>query len=243
MADINGTSATAVGSIVLIADDLPWTTTLAGYLAAEGFVVVVDHTGATARGPGARAADAVVVDLDLHGSSALEVCASWCRTSSAPVLAVAGTRDEATLLAAYAAGADLVARRDISPRQFLAHLRSVLRRVPRRVEVPGSDVVLPLPIELDRDRRVAIIRGTPVVLTDQEVEFLGALTTRAGRVVSRAELTAAAGLGSPSERTIDFFVRRLREKLEQVDGERRITTVRGVGFRFVVRAAADEVPI
>ena len=223
--------APIVGSIVLVADDNPWTARTAAFLQLEGFGVDIDVTGAAAVDGRARFADAAIVDLGLAALRAIDVCAAWRSASKAPILALTRRRDEASLLEAYAAGADHVAPIDITSRQLLARLRSVLRRVPapRR---PVQEAVDLMPIRLDAERSVATVNGIQIALTRQELAFLGLLVGRAGRVVGRAELSAALQLPAPSERSIDFFVRRLREKLERVDCHRRIVVVRGVGFRY-----------
>ncbi len=221
-----------VASIVVIADESVWRQRTAAFLANEGLAVVVDPLGDAAFDARARDADAAVIDLRLSARPATEVCAVWRTQSTAPILALANTRDEATVLDAFAAGADHVASIDVTDRQLLARLRSVLRRAPSRRGTRTEAVVAPSPILLDVDRRVALVQGTKVFVTQQEFEFLELLIKRAGRVVSRSELSASLRSVSSSDRAVDFFVRRLREKLESVDGQRRIIVVRGVGFRF-----------
>lgn len=230
-----------VGSIVVIADDSTWRQRTAAFLANEGYLVLVDPSGETAFGLQARAADAALIDLGLTARPATEVCAAWRRQAASPVVAVASACDEATVLGAYAAGADHVAPIDITARQLLAHLRSVLRRSPSRRGPRPEPVVESSPVVLDAERNVVIVLGTKVAVNRQELELLELLTKRAGRVVTRQEIGAALEPGSGSRLAIDSVVRRLREKLESVDGQRRITVVRGVGFRFEVGPAAGAV--
>lgn len=229
--------APTLATIVLIADVGPWSERTSGFLDAEGFLVLPDPTGDAAFDHRARSADAAIVDLGLSARPAIEVCAAWRSRSAAPIMALARVRDETTLLDAYAAGADQVAPIDITGRQLLARLRSVLRRSPVRRTLAASASDDRVPIRLDPGQLVAVVNGTQVPITQPELEFLELLIDRAGRVVARAELSAALQLPSSSERAIDFFVRRLREKLERVDPHRRILVVRGVGFRFDASSA------
>lgn len=221
-----------LATVVLIADIGPWSERTAVFLDGEGFLVLPDPTGDAAYDQRARAADAAIVDLGLSARPAVDVCAAWRSRTAAPIMALARVRDETTLLDAYAAGADQVAPIDITGRQLLARLRSVLRRTPARRPAVASVIGDTVPIRLDPGRAIAVVNGIHVPVTQQEFEFLELLIDRAGRVVARAELSTTLQLPSSSERAIDFFVRRLREKLERIDPHRRILVVRGVGFRF-----------
>lgn len=226
-----------VGSIVVMADDTIWRQRSCAFLASEGFVVVLDPAGDAAFDVRARTADAGLVDLGLAARSATGVCTAWKSQSSSPIVAVTSVFREATVLRAYEAGADHVARIDITERQLLAHLRSVLRRAPaRREQTPAVRAELS-PVLVDAERNVVIVMGTKVAVTNQEREFLELLIQRSGRVVTRAEISGSLQSGPASSGAIDSVVRRLREKLEGVDGQRRITVVRGVGFRF------DDAPV
>ena len=75
------------------------------------------------------------------------------------------------------------------------------------------------------------VDGAVVSLSKRELEVLRTLLSRPGRVVTRAEL-AGSWPALSADRRLDFVIRRLRQKLEMVDGRRRINSVRGVGFRF-----------
>jgi DNA-binding response OmpR family regulator len=146
------------------------------------------------------------------------------------VFAIGDTNDEAAVLAAYAAGADHVAPIDVSPRQLLARIRAALRTSP--VGRPRAGVADALPVRIDADRMVAVVGDVEVALTPAELDVLHLMVERSGRLLTRAALRSMVeGLGS-SERAVDFFIRRLRAKLEQAEGVRRIQVVRGVGFRF-----------
>lgn len=232
---VPGTPVPVVATVAVIANAGGWVDELVEFLGSEGFAVVLDPDGGSAFDHRCRTADAAVIDLQLATRSATTVCAAWRRRSLAPVLAVTGTRDEATVLAAFTAGADHVVVKDVTCRQIVAHLRSLLRRVPPRRGGPDSPPTDPS-FELGADRRSAVVLGRTVRLTDEEFELLALLLERRGGVVTRAELASALVYSSDSSRAVDFFVRRLREKLEHADGRRRIVVVRGVGFRYATAA-------
>lgn len=227
------TTGTPMGATVaLIADDPAFLVTMEATLTGEGFCVEVDARGDLAYDlDRLRGVDLSLIDLGLRERPGVEVCEALRSRSSAPVLATARVADEPTVLAAFAAGADQFTPLDTSPRQFVARLRSLLRRLPQAVVAPP--VLRGVgPVVLDAGLGAVVVRGTTVALSAQEFDVLGALVARPGRVVTRRELLGIHGSLSQSDRRLDFVIRRLRQKLEGVDGRRRITVVRGVGFRF-----------
>lgn len=224
-----------LATVTVIADDGWWSRDLVAFLGLEGFAVTLDPAGDSAFDHRSRGTDAAVIDLRLTARSATAVCVAWRRRSNAPIVAMTASREEPAVLSAFTAGADHVVMIDATPRQIVAHLRALLRRVPpkRGRSVPAA-VSASVPVALGEDGRSAVVHGRPVKLTDEEVQMLSLFLDRPGRVVTRRELASTVVYASGSARAVDFFVRRLREKLEEVDTHRRIVVVRGVGFRFVV---------
>lgn len=225
--------APLVGSLLIVADVRRWVDETAAYLRAEGFEITVDATGRSVDGVAPADTDALLVDFGLTARPGPEICAAWRDRTEAPIFAVAAGDDEATAIAAFAAGVDAFCSSDVSQRQLLARIRSMLRRFPPRRRALAS-VPDDLPVGLDEQTRCAVVLGTKIPLTDAEFAVLRVLVLRAGRVVSRDELVEALHTGKDRfrDRSLDFVVRRVREKLETVDTGRRIMTVRGVGFRF-----------
>jgi two-component system response regulator RegX3 len=215
--------------VVVVARPSGWHDETVACLADNGFAVVEDPTGSCAFDHRARTAAAAVVELDGPAGSASEILRAWRSRSAAAVFAIGDTNDEAAVLAAYAAGADHVAPVDVSARQLLARVRAALRTSP--VGRPRAEVVA-APVRIDAERMVAVVGDVEVALTPAELDVLHLMVERSGRLLTRAALRSMVdGLGS-SERSVDFFIRRLRAKLEQAEGVRRIQVVRGVGFRF-----------
>lgn len=227
--------ANAVASVLLAVDGPTWLHDVLPELTREGFHCVVDPTGESALDSDlVSAVDIAIVDLGLRHMSGVAVCAAFRSRSDAPIIAVVGVRDEGSVLDAFAAGADHVALSDVSARQVIARMRALLRRWPPGT---GRAAVVPVgPVQLD-DLDGALVHGRRVPLLREEYEVLRALLQRPGRVVTRRELQGL-GLGAPSSRSLDVVVRRLRQKLEAIDGIRRIRAVRGVGFRFDAEGCA-----
>ncbi len=226
-------------SITIIGNDGWWIYRVLTTLQGAGFHASIDTTGDAAFTEQGARSDAAIVALDLTHRSGSAVCAAWRARWTSPILAVAPDRDETVVLAAFAAGADHVVSADITDRLLLARLGSLLRRSPRRADVVGPDGV-PDDIVVDDSGRFALVQGTEVALTQLEVDFLRLLLRRAGRVVMRTELQDLTDRTHGTS-SVDTTVRRLRRKLAAADPRRRITAVRGVGFRLDVIADADVV--
>lgn len=224
-----GLVAPVIATVTVVSGSQWWSEELVTYLGTEGFAVILDPIGQSAFDHRSRAADAVIVDLRLTARSPLAVCVAWRRRSTAPIVAIA-PRDENAVIAAFTAGADQVLVEDSTNRQLVAHLRATLRRVPPRRAV--VDPVEDAPVQLGDDGRSAVVSGRSIRLSEEEFGMLSLLLSRPGRVVPRYDLASMLVYASGSPRAVDFAVRRLREKLEDVDDRRRIVVVRGVGFRF-----------
>jgi len=142
-----------------------------------------------------------------------------------PVLMLTARGDEADRVVGLELGADDYVAKPFSSRELLARLRAVLRRAQ-----PGGagERLTAAGIVVDLDAREVTVDGEPVEVTGLELDLLAALVRRAGRVVPRSALLAEAGRDdvTVSERAVDVHVSKLHKKL----GERRIRTVRGVGY-------------
>ncbi|MGK2950660.1 MAG: response regulator transcription factor [Acidimicrobiales bacterium] len=219
-------------SILLVVDNGEWHRDVLTLLEADGYAVRIDDRGDIALDP-ACPFDLAVVDLRLRGGSAVAVCASLRARAGLPIIVLSAGASEQEVLAAYAAGADQCLRRSAGPHEVRSRIRALLRRTP-----PTDRVLIDMrdsdgPVTLDPATGMATVGGIEVPLTQPESAILHALLRRPGRVVPRSELLDLR-LGSGPPRVLDSLVRQLRIKLEQTDGTRRIVTVRGVGFRFLL---------
>ena len=220
---------------VLVVDDEPRIVELArDYLEHGGFAVVTATDG-----PGAleavrrRAPDLVVLDLGLPGLDGLDVTREIRRSSSVPIVILTARDDEVDKLVGLELGADDYLTKPFSPRELVARVRAVLRRV--EAAAAPSDVVRAGELVLDLPRMRAEVAGRAIELTPTEFQLLATLATRPGRVFTRSQLLDAIhGIAFESfERAIDTHVKNLRRKLESDPRRPRlIQTVYGVGYRF-----------
>ena len=221
---------------VLVVEDEPDIRSLiVHHLTRDGFRCRTAATGAEAlTRVRAAAPDLVVLDLMLPEMTGLEVCRRLRgdpATAEVPIIMLTAKADEVDRIVGLEMGADDYVAKPFSPKELVARVRAVLRRTR-----PG-DTVRPLAaggVSLDTARHLVTVDGRPVELTPKEFDLLHTLLEAAGRVLSREHLLNRVwGYSRADEiesRTVDVHIRRLRAKLGAE--ERRITTIKGVGYRF-----------
>ncbi len=214
--------------ICVIEDEVVIASAVAARLRAEGFVVEVAHDGHAGVALCERVRpDLVVLDLMLPGLDGLEVCRRVQRDRQVPVLMLTARGDESDVLVGLAVGADDYVTKPFSPRELVARVRALLRRVERRPAPPG-DAVRIGSLEVDPAARLVRIEGQTVHLTPTEFDLLALLCARPGVVFSREQLLAEVWgwRDGSGQRTVDSHVRGLRRKL----GADLVRTVHGVGY-------------
>lgn len=217
--------------ILLVDDDTRLHDLLASYLTQNGFAVSVAPDGP--RGLAALASgtfDAVLLDVMMPGMDGIEVVRRIRAKSSIPILMLTARGDEADRVVGLEIGADDYIAKPFSPRELLARLRAVLRRV--GPDAAGERLVAG-DIAIDVPGRIVTVAGKSADLTGIEFDILVALARRAGRVVARDALLDEAGRGDVhvSERTVDVHISHLRQKLsDDPRSPKIIKTVRGVGY-------------
>jgi DNA-binding response OmpR family regulator len=214
--------------ICVIEDEEVIASAVAARLRAEGFSVEVAHDGHAGVALCDRVRpDLVVLDLMLPGLDGLEVCRRVQRDRAVPVLMLTARAEESDLLVGLAVGADDYITKPFSPRELVARIRALLRRVERRPSPPG-DIVVIGELEIDPAARLVRIAGDVVHLTPTEFDLLALLAARPGVVFSREQLLAEVWgwRDGSGQRTVDSHVRGLRRKL----GSDLVRTVHGVGY-------------
>jgi DNA-binding response OmpR family regulator len=219
--------------ICVIEDEQVIAAAVAARLRAEGFAVEVAHDGPEGVALCDRVRpDLVVLDLMLPGLDGLEVCRRLQRDRAVPVLMLTARADEADLLVGLAVGADDYVTKPFSPRELVARVRALLRRVERR-PVPPGDAVAVGALEIDPAARRVHVGGEEVHLTPTEFDLLALLAARPGVVFTREQLLAEVWgwRDGSGQRTVDSHVRGLRRKL----GAELVRTVHGIGYALEAR--------
>ena len=217
------------GSLIcVIEDEEVIADSVAKRLRAEGFTVEVAEDGPSGVALCDRVRpDLVVLDLMLPGLDGLEVCRRVQRDRPVPVLMLTARAEESDLLVGLAVGADDYMTKPFSPRELVARVRALLRRVERRPAPPGDASRIGA-LEIDPAARLVKLAGETVHLTPTEFDLLALLAVRPGTVFSREQLLAEVWgwRDGSGQRTVDSHVRGLRRKL----GADLVRTVHGVGY-------------
>lgn len=218
--------------VLLAEDDASIADPLSRALHREGYEVEVVGDGHRAlEVASTRHPDLLVLDLGLPGIDGLEVCRRLRAAGrSIPVLMLTARADEVDFVVGLDAGADDYVAKPFRLAELLARIRALLRRqAPGAIDVNG--------VRMDLAARVVTVDGVEISLANKEFELLRVLIQRAGKVVTRDEILTEVWSDPElkSSKTLDMHMSWLRRKLgEGGPGptERRIATVRGVGFRF-----------
>jgi len=220
---------------ILVVDDEPKIVELArDYLEHAGFAVVsaLDGSEALTRAR-TDAPDLIVLDLGLPKLDGLDVARALRRDSNVPIVILSGRSDETDKLVGLELGADDYVTKPFSPKELVARVRAVLRRIER--PAPPSDIIRASDVTLDVPRMRVRAGDRDVELTATEFQLLAALAREPGRVFTRSQLLDAVhGVAFESyERAIDAHVKNIRRKLESDPREPHyLQTVHGVGYRF-----------
>ena len=222
-------------TILIIEDEPELVKVLRSYLEKGGYKVLTAFKGDTGLKTWENnKPDLVILDLNLPGMDGLDVARTIRRQANTPIIMVTARVEEADRLIGLELGADDYVTKPYSPREVVARVRAVLRRVDQPQEKEKFIQAADLEIDLDG---YAVKRGSlPIDLTPTEFHLLSTLASHPGRVYSRLQLLEATQDGVPYdgyERTIDAHIKNLRAKLEpDPKNPRYIETVFGVGYRF-----------
>jgi DNA-binding response OmpR family regulator len=230
-------------TLLIIDDDEELCAMLAEYLAPEGFVTASAATGPAGlellvRSP----VDLVVLDVMLPELSGFEVLRRLRTISRVPVIMLTARGEEVDRVVGLEMGADDYLPKPFSPRELIARIRAVLRRMPGESAGAGG-VILWGPLRIDLRARTADVGGNDLELTSAELRILELLVRADTRTVTRDELMTQA-LGRrllPTDRSLDTHVSNLRRKLLRFTDRLNVQSVRGSGYALTlapVRAAA-----
>lgn len=224
--------------LLVIDDDVGLCELVAEYLEPEGYRVEAVHDGeaGTARALSGEHA-LCVLDVMLPGINGFEVLRRIRASSSLPVVMLTARGEDVDRIVGLEIGADDYLPKPFNPRELVARINAVLRRVrpDEQDERQAPETLSASDIEMDLGTRVVRRAGEVVELTVVEYDLLEKLLRAPGRIVSKEELVRDVlhRSLSPFDRSIDMHVSNLRKKLgHQVQGVERIKTVRGVGYIY-----------
>jgi DNA-binding response OmpR family regulator len=230
---------------VLIVEDEPALLDALEYsMRKQGYQVLTAVDGRRAvELAGVEHPDLIVLDLMLPGIDGLEVCRTIRKSDNVPIIMLTALSDEIDKVVGLEVGADDYLTKPFGMRELLARVKAQLRRVRLlRAEMAGTGHQEPPrshlvfgDLTIDKDRREVMLANKPISLRPKEFELLLFLALNRHMVLSRDLILERVWDWSYNggSRTVDVHIRWLREKIERdPSAPVRITTVRGVGYRF-----------
>jgi DNA-binding response OmpR family regulator len=224
------------GRILLVEDDDGIRSQTMLLLSEEGYEVDEAASGAQAlAGFRRRRADCVLLDVMLPDMDGFDVCRRLRAHSDVPIIMVTARSDRFDVVAGLEAGADDYVTKPFEPKELMARIRAMLRRVqgfetePDRIELGGRVEIIP-------DEGVVRVEGDEVHLTRTEFRLLCELAARPGRVFTREVLLESVwGYDYIADsKLVDVHVYRLRTKIERdASTPTHLVTVRGLGYKVV----------
>jgi two-component system alkaline phosphatase synthesis response regulator PhoP len=222
----------------LVVDDEPQIVkVLRAYLEKAGFQVVTAGDGNSAVSIFRQSRpDFVILDLNLPGMDGLDVCRTIRRDSNIPILMLTARVEEADRLIGLELGADDYVVKPFSPREVVARVRTIFRRISSETIKP--EIIQAGSLTIDLGGHSVTRSSQSLELTPTEFAILVTLANQPKRVLSRMQIMEQA-MGESFEgyeRTIDAHVKNLRNKLEPNPKKPSyIHTVFGVGYKFEAR--------
>ena len=225
----------AQNSLLIVDDDVELCGLLTERLAEDGFLLRAVHNGREGLELAATGDfSLVILDIMLPDKGGMQVLKELRSRSSVPVLMLTARGDDIDRILGLEIGADDYLPKPFNPRELVARIRAILRRLENRSAEHDArhDLLTNGNITLDVSRREVRVDDEPLSLTTVEFALLETLMRNVGRILTREYLTDIAlgrKLGS-FDRTIDVHISNLRKKLDDRRGDQHIKTVRGSGY-------------
>jgi DNA-binding response OmpR family regulator len=222
--------------IYVVEDDPDVSQLIEHNLRTAGFDVSTFFSGAPVLSEAAMAQPALfLLDIMLPGINGYDLCRQIRqheRLGKTPIIFLSARTQEPDRLQAFDAGGDGYITKPFSPRELIARVRNLLRAQP---EAPSHEIIRLGELEIDIASMTVRVQGKTVLTTVREFRLLEYLARHRGRVFTRDQLLDAVWKEGSfvTPRSIDVFVRRLREKIEHDPRHPRyLRTIRGIGYRF-----------
>ena len=219
--------------LAIIDDDQEILTLLDEYLAKNGFEVEGFADGETFLSRDETEFSLLILDIGLPGIDGLEICRRLRQKSSIPIIMLTAASDDLDRILGLELGADDYLGKPFNPRELLARIKALLRRMHADSTEEISDNL----IEINYAARKASIAGSELELTGAEFDLLCVFQKNIGTVLSRNEIGELlhGRRIDPLDRSIDTNVSRLRQKLsDHFEGE-IIQSVRGKGYVLLLK--------
>ena len=232
-----GISAASRSLVFVVEDEEDIARLISHNLRAAGFDVHSFVSGGSVVEEASREMPALfLLDIMLPGADGFELCRQIRLNpllSSTPIIFLTAKTAEADRVKGLELGGDDYITKPFSPRELVARVRSVLRGLRQMPAIP--EVLRLGELEIDASSMTLHVQGKAVLTTVREFRLLEYLAKHRGRVLTRDQLLDAVWKETPfvTPRSIDVYVRRLREKIEPDPRHPKyLKTLRGIGYRF-----------
>ncbi|MBN2804662.1 MAG: response regulator [Deltaproteobacteria bacterium] len=223
-------------NILIVEDEEKIASLLSDYLQNDGYkTTIISHGDKVVSFVKQSEPALILLDIMLPGKNGTDICLEIRQFSNVPIIMVTAKIDEIDRLLGLGIGADDYICKPFSPREVVARVKAVLRRV---TPAFSDDKIIVGPITIFKQLHQVAYDGKYLDLTRIEFELITALAAHPGRVYSRSELLSGIqGYNCDGyDRSIDSHVKNLRKKLQIASSEKSIIeTVYGVGYRLNIK--------
>lgn len=239
--------STTAPQILVVDDDTEIRKLLARYMREQGYRVLLASKCADVREAiVTNQVDLIVLDVLLPDGSGLDLCRDLrAARTTIPIILLTALKEDVDRILGLEIGADDYLGKPFNPRELVARIRAVLRRVPE----PGAAARIPRLYRFDKfvadpsARSVTDPAGESVPLTGAEFDLLVVFLDRPGRVLAREHLLDLTRSGSDVlDRSIDVLISRLRRKLTEAGAPEVFKTVRNGGYQLAARVDVQDDP-
>lgn len=227
-------------TILIVDDDDMLLEAVRRKLDGEDFRTITASTGQEALDALNRSSgpipDLMILDLRLPDIEGTTVCQQVRQRSSLPIIMLTAKSDEADRILGLELGADDYITKPFSPRELVARVKAVLRRVGPSAEMPDNKLLRGAGVALDLEAREVTVNEQSVELTPTQMRLLQVLMEQPGRVFSTDELLDLVwDYEQYDPHLVETHISNLRNRIEDDPKDpRRIITVRSFGYKFVV---------
>lgn len=230
-------------NVLLVDDDKELCNLLADYLSQEGFSAKTLHDGGEALELLKQSEpDVVVLDVVLPVYSGFELLSKIREFSQVPIIMLTGKSDSIDRIVGLDMGADDYLPKPCNPRELVARINAVRRRIESTDAAPNAEVLKVNGITLNRGNRSCVFNGNSLNITGAEFSILDQLMSKAGNILSKEILTerALSRKLTPYDRSIDVHVSNIRKKLASIGVDKdQIINVRGAGYMFTLTSSSE----
>lgn len=229
-----------MNQILIVEDEIKLARLQADYLQNAGFDTVCLNSGLEVL-PWLKAnhTDLILLDLMLPGCDGLDICRELRSFSAVPIIMITARIEEIDRLLGLELGADDYICKPFSPREMVARVKAVLRRLQAQT---SNALASRSTLKLDADSFRVLAGGQEAELTTVEFQLLQALYQQPSRIFSRSKLMDLIYPDQRivSDRTIDSHIKKLRKKLSDLlPDQELIHSVYGAGYRYDPQNRAD----